>query len=114
MIICQTLTGDKFVHFMVPNATFNNISAISGRSALLVAETGGLGVNHRSVVIGTDCIGSCKSNYQTITATTKWGRFSLVTIHFSNNKIDNYQQINTFYNIRAKVSDDCSCAHINI
>jgi hypothetical protein len=57
------------------------------RSALLVAETGGLRENHRPVVIGTDCIGSCKSNYQTITATTKWGRFSMVTIHFSEDMI---------------------------
>jgi len=28
------------------------------------------GVEPTSVVIGTDCIGSCKSNYHTITATT--------------------------------------------
>jgi hypothetical protein len=74
---------------MVFNATFNNISAISWRSVLLVEETG---ENHRpvashwqtlshnvahfawsrfelttSVVIGTDCIGSCKSNYHTTT-----------------------------------------------
>jgi len=27
------------------------------------------------VVIGTDCIGSCKSNYHTITTTTAPGRF---------------------------------------
>jgi hypothetical protein len=72
---------------MVLNATFNNISAISWWSVLLVEETGGPGENHRpaashwqvyhiklymytslcsrfeqttSVVIGTDCIGSCK------------------------------------------------------
>ena len=31
------------------NATFNNISAISWRSVLLVVETGGPGENHRSV-----------------------------------------------------------------
>ena len=59
---------------------------------LLVKETGGLGENHRtvsshwqtishnvykytlpwstSVVLGTDFIGSCKSNYHTITGTT--------------------------------------------
>jgi len=35
---------------MVINATFNNISAISWRSVLLVAETGGPGENHRPVV----------------------------------------------------------------
>jgi hypothetical protein len=77
---------------MVFKATFNNISVRSWRSVLLVEETGGPGENHRpvasrcqtllhsvvhlaliettSVVIGTDCIGSCKSNYHTITATT--------------------------------------------
>ena len=77
------------VCLMVFNATFNNILV------LLVEETGGSGENHRpvanhwqtyhimlytspwsrfelttSVVIGTDCIGSCKSNYHKITATT--------------------------------------------
>jgi hypothetical protein len=63
---------------MVFNATFNNISVI------LVEETVGpdlLQVTDKlyhimfeilttSVVIGTDCICSCKSNYPTITATT--------------------------------------------
>jgi hypothetical protein len=38
-----------FVCLMVFNATFNNISAISWRSVLLVAETGGPGENHRPV-----------------------------------------------------------------
>ena len=63
--------------FMVFNATFNNISVISWRSVLLVEETRGLYSSPRTefelttlVVIGTDCIGSCKSNYHTITATT--------------------------------------------
>ena len=37
---------------------FNNISVISWWSVLLVEET--------SVVLGTDCIGSYKSNYHTI------------------------------------------------
>jgi len=81
---------------MVFNATFNNISVILWRSVLLVEETG---ENHQptyrksltkfitkccieytspwagielttSVAIGTDCTGSCRSNYHTITATT--------------------------------------------
>ena len=81
------------------NATFNNISVISWRLVLLVEETGGPGENHQqttnlsqvshklhhimlypspwagvepttSVVIGTDYIGSWKSNYHTITAST--------------------------------------------
>jgi len=71
-----------FVCLMVFNATFNNISVISWRSVLLVDKNDKL---YRimlytspwsrfeltpSVAIGTDCIGSCKSNDHTITATT--------------------------------------------
>jgi hypothetical protein len=74
---------------MVFNATFNNISAISWRSILLVEETGVPGENRRLVArqwrtlshyavlttpelttlvgIGTDSIGSCKFIYHTIT-----------------------------------------------
>jgi len=86
-----------FVYLIVFNATFNNIYVVSWWSDLLVEETGGTGENHRpvannwqtlshnvvhialieirtysinSVVIGTDCIGSLKSNYYAITATT--------------------------------------------
>jgi hypothetical protein len=80
------------------NATFNNISVILWRSFLLLENTRVPGENHRpvashsqtlshnvvsstprhkqgsnsqlKVVIGTDCTGSCKSNYHTITVTT--------------------------------------------
>ena len=75
--------------FMVFNLTFNNISVVSSQSFIF----GGPGENHRpvadklyhimlytspwsrfelttSMVIGTVCIGSCKSNYHTITAMT--------------------------------------------
>ena len=80
------------------NITFNNISVLSRQSVLLVEETGVSGENprpiasHRQtlshnvvlstphhewdsnsqhlVVIGTDYIGSYKSNYHTITTTT--------------------------------------------
>ena len=82
---------------MVFNATFNNISVISWRSVLLMEETGVPRENHwptasdwqilshnvvlstprlsgirltTLVVIGTDCIGSCRSNYHTIMNTT--------------------------------------------
>jgi len=79
---------------MVFNATFNNIAVISWRSVLLVVQTGVPGekpptwrkslttLSHNivhltwvafestaSVVIGTDYIGSCKSNYHAITYT---------------------------------------------
>jgi hypothetical protein len=41
--------GFVWFSFMVFNATFNNISAISLRSVLLVAETGVPGETHRPV-----------------------------------------------------------------
>ena len=86
-IIDLFLFWDWLVAYMVFNATFNNISVISWRSALWVEETAVHGENHwpaashwqtprtgfelkTSVAIGTDCICSCKSNYHTITATT--------------------------------------------
>ena len=82
----------RFVCLVVVNATCNNILVISWWSVLLVEETGGPRENLLKVtdklyhimlytspwsrfelttlvVIGTDCIGSCKSNYHTITAT---------------------------------------------
>jgi hypothetical protein len=82
------------IRFMVFNATFNNISVILWRSVLLVEETRVPRENHRPVasltnfitrccieytstwtrfelttlvVIDTDSISSCKSNYHTIT-----------------------------------------------
>ena len=89
---------DGLLWFMGFNATFNNISFTSWRPVLLVDETGVLRENHwpvashwqtlshnvveentspgtgfelkTSVVIGTDCTGSCKFNYHTITTTT--------------------------------------------
>jgi hypothetical protein len=87
-----------YVWFMMFNATFNNISVISWRSVLLVEETRVPRENHQpvachwqtlshnvvsstphhergfklttSMVIGTDCTGSYKSNYPMITTTT--------------------------------------------
>ena len=76
------------VSVIVFNATFNNISVISWQSVLLVEypEKTTKKLYHimlyqlhlvwvgfeltTLVVIGTDCIGSCKSNYHTITTTT--------------------------------------------
>jgi hypothetical protein len=76
------------VSVMVFNATFNNISVISWQSVLLVEypEKTTKKLYHimlyqlhlawagfeltTLVVIGTDCIGSSKSNYHTITTTT--------------------------------------------
>jgi hypothetical protein len=40
---------ETMVSVLVLNATFNNISSISRRSALLVMETGEAGENHRPV-----------------------------------------------------------------
>ena len=85
-----------FVYLMVLNATFNNISVISWRSVLLVEGTR---ENHRPVASHwptfshnvvhltlieirthniSGCIGSCKSNYHTITATTTHASLSYV------------------------------------
>ena len=85
------------VRVMTFNHTFNNISVISWRSVLFVEETGVLGESHRPVashwqtlsdnvvsntpryerdlnsqpflVIDTEYICSCRSNYHTITTT---------------------------------------------
>ena len=55
---------------MVFNATFNNMSVISWRSALLVEETGGPGENHRFV---SDKL------YHIMLCTSPWPRFELTT-----------------------------------
>jgi hypothetical protein len=49
LVICDKDVGCWLVDLMVFNATFNNISAISWRSVLLVEETGGPRENHRPV-----------------------------------------------------------------
>jgi hypothetical protein len=106
----NTIIGCLFVCIMVFNATFNNIPVISWRPVLLMEETGGGNRRTRkkttglsqvtdklyhimlytspwsrfelttSVMIGTDCIGSCKSNYHAITTTTAPIRVSKLCI----------------------------------
>ena len=46
---CELVDSGWLVWFMVFNATFNNISAISWRQVVLVEETGVFGGNHRPV-----------------------------------------------------------------
>jgi hypothetical protein len=89
-LICGCLVA----WFMVFKAIFNNISVISWRSFVSVDETGVSGENlwlvashwqtlshnvisstprherHSNSLIVTDCTGSCKSHYHTITSTT--------------------------------------------
>ena len=55
------------------STTFNNISAITWPSVLLMEETGVPELT-TLVVIDTDCIGSYKSNYHAITTTSMNGR----------------------------------------
>ena len=95
-LYCLQSTNPLYIFSaMVFNATFNNISVISWWSVLLVEETGvpvkipkasanqlhNIMLNREhlamigfelttSVVIGTDCMGSCKNNYYTIKTTT--------------------------------------------
>ena len=83
------ISKSLFVCLMVFNTTFNNLSVISWRSVLLVEKTTDLlqvtdKLDHimlytspwsrfeliTSVVIGTDCIASGKSNYHAIMTTT--------------------------------------------
>jgi hypothetical protein len=85
------------------NDTFNNISVMSWRSVLLVEETGEktdfpqvtdklyhcieytspwAGFELTTVVaIGTDCLGSCKSNYHTIMTTMPLTSIEKIEIH---------------------------------
>ena len=70
-----------FVCLMVFNATFNNISFISWRPVLLVEETkktidlSQVTDKLYHMVIGSDCIGSCKSNYHAVAVTITTAAF---------------------------------------
>jgi hypothetical protein len=98
LLVEMVISCDDYINLvwrvLMFNATFNNISGILWRSVWLVEETGVPGKNHRPatspwqalshniisgtplhelttlVVISIDCIGSCESNYHTITTTT--------------------------------------------
>ena len=97
IIMVSSIQIKFFVCLLDGDATFNNISVLSVRSDLLEEETVGHGKNGRpvashwqtllhvimlctsprsrfelttSVVICTNCIGSCKFNYHPITAKT--------------------------------------------
>ena len=104
--------------YMVFNATFNNISAISWRSGLLVEETGVPGENHRPatsnrptlshnvfslwtgfelttlVVTDTDCTDSCKSNDHTITTRKIHVKYYHRPLHCTKN--NKYNTCNNF------------------
>ena len=104
------------VRVMVINATFNNISVISWRSVLLEETTDLPQVTDKLyqimlywvhvawagfklttlVVICTDCIGSCKSNYYTITTAPLYiGKVAQAT--FGKENIDTYYKGNNSY-----------------
>jgi hypothetical protein len=112
---------------MVFNATFNNISFISWQSVLLLEETRVPRENHwqtlshnvvwstphqwvgfeytNYVVIGTDCAGSCKSNYHTITTMTSPINIRCNVVTYSFAKFDNcFLSTNVFFEIRMRLS----------
>jgi hypothetical protein len=98
LVYWHTLSLEIYGWFMVFNATFNNISVISWRSVLLYPEktTDLSQVTDKlyhimmctspwagfelttSMVIGTDYIGSLKSNYHTMTTTTAPGNLCTI------------------------------------
>jgi hypothetical protein len=98
---------------MVFNATFNNISVISWRSVLLAEETTDLSqvtdeLYHimlytspwstfklTSVVMDNNCIGSWKSTYHAITATTV-PLNTLIIIHICRNKRSGFAMLKEF------------------
>ena len=92
---------------MVLNATFNNISVILWRSALLAEEvtdklyhiilyTSPLSrFELTSVVMDSGCRGSCKSKYHTITATTV-PLNKLIIIYICRNKRSGYVMLKEF------------------
>ena len=121
---------------MVFNATFNNISVISWWSVLLVEETGVPEENHQPVAshwqilshnvvsstpglsrirthnlvaIGTDCIGSYKSNYHTITTTTAPSLFDVLHLFFVCMYCIVFQRFNAYVKM---VVDYCLEAHV--
>jgi hypothetical protein len=86
----QGSLGVGFNRGMEFNATFNNISVISWWSVLLVEET--------RVVMGTDWIGSCKSNYHTITT---------ITAPYKLDEDCHYQRWNSYIPVELRSTNAC-------
>ena len=117
---------------MMLNATFNNISVVSRRSVILVDETAVPGEYHRPfanhwqtasynhiilyrvhlgwvglelttlVVIGTACIGSCRSNYHTITTPSSFRDFVSFSFAIQERYTILYSQISFGGNMSAR------------
>ena len=113
---------------MMFNATFNNISVISWWSVLL-DKTNDLSqvidkLNHKMwyispwsrfelttlVMIGTDCIGSCKYNYHTITAMTSPFSIVFVCVYTSNEQNEGLDKIfrNVFWSRQIEITTSIS------
>ena len=108
------------------NVIFNNISVIMWRSVLLAEKPDFLKITDLSLtnfitlccikqtspstlVIGTDCKGSCKSNYHTITTTMASINQCIAKFYFSYAiRSNSFQEWNSFV-IKGPLSPDLFC-----